>query len=405
MFIHWGPYSLKGFEASWPLVHGTISWQDYENLAHEFNPSNYDPKEWAELAKRAGVRYAILTSKHHDGYALFDTQLDDYSAPKLAAGRDLLRPYVEAFREAGILVGFYFSLCDWHRQDYPAAITSRYDQHRRPPQGTTPGAPESIAGDPLSWERYIEFMHGQVRELCTNYGEIDLLWFDGQWEHTAEEWRSKDLRAMIADLQPGCIVNNRLAGHGDIEPGLGDYGTPEQFVPVEPLPWPWETSMTINETWAYNPHDRAYKSSRELISTLAEVASKGGNFLLNVGPTPCGQIPPEFASRLQVIGDWMARNEESIFTNGHGLKPGAFYGPTTASDGAIYLHVLGRPGGDQLTVRGLEGINVKGVSTLATGLPLEFDQHNGYLQQGALRITLPESMLDPYDTVVKLELA
>ncbi|MEJ7901124.1 MAG: alpha-L-fucosidase [Thermomicrobiales bacterium] len=401
MFIHWGPYSLRGVEASWPLVHGTIPWDEYEDLANDFNPTRYDPAEWAALAKRAGVRYAILTSKHHDGYALFDTRLDRYAAPHMAAGRDLIRPFVEAFRDAGILVGFYFSLCDWHHPDYPA--NSIVDDLRllRPARGLTPGAPDSIAGDPGRWQRYVDFMHGQVRELCTNYGEIDLLWFDGQWEHTAEEWQSERLVAMIRELQPGCILNNRLEGHGQLEPGFGDYGTPEQFVPAEPLAWPWETSMTINETWAYNPRDRAYKSSRELIATLAEVASKGGNFLLNIGPNAQGQLPPELASRFEVIGEWMEANAESIFTNGHGLKPGAFYGPTTASEAAVYLHVLGRPGGDQLQVRGTDGRVIRDASILATGRKLEFDQHQGFLEQGALRIGLPESLLDPYDTDVK----
>lgn len=187
-----------------------------------------------------------------------------------------------------------------------------------------------------------------MRELCTHYGEIDLLWFDGQWEHTAEERQSERLVAMIRELQPGCILNNRLEGHGKLEPGFGDYVTPEQFVPSDSLPWPWEMSMTISETWAYNPRDRAHKSSRELIYTLAEVASKGGNFLLNIGSNAQGKLPPELASRFEVIGEWMTGNAKSIFTNGHGLKLGAFYGPTTASDGAVYLYVLGRPDGDQL---------------------------------------------------------
>lgn len=151
MFIHWGPYSLRGVEASWPLVQGTIPWDEYEDLANDLNPMLYDPVAWAALAKRAGVRFAILTSKHHDGYALFDTRLDSYAAPHMAAGRDLLRPYMDAFRDADILVGFYLSLCDWHFPDYLAGTISTYPRHRGPPQGQTPGAPESIAGDPGRW--------------------------------------------------------------------------------------------------------------------------------------------------------------------------------------------------------------------------------------------------------------
>ena len=190
MFVHWGPYSLKGFEASWPLVWGQISYADYHALADRFAPRRYDPRRWAELARAAGMRYAVLTSKHHDGYALFDTALSDYSAPKTAAGRDLVRPFVEAFREAGLLVGFYFSLCDWHHPDYPAAIADPNRSHWRPPEALPPNAPASIEADPARWQTYLAFLHGQVRELLTNYGPIDLLWFDGQWEHTAAEWRA-----------------------------------------------------------------------------------------------------------------------------------------------------------------------------------------------------------------------
>ncbi len=397
LFIHWGSYSLQGFEASWPLVRGGISYADYHALADRFNPQRYDPRAWAELAKAAGMRYAVFTSKHHDGYALFDTQLSDYSAPTTAAGRDLLRPYVEAFRDAGLLVGLYFSLADWHHPDYPARIADPRPRRQRPPQGLPPNAPESIAADPARWDRYLEFMFGQVREVLTNYGPIDLLWFDGQWEHTPEEWRSADLVRMIRELQPDIIINDRLA-----DPLLGDYATPEQFVPVTSPDRPWETCMTINETWAYNPSDRAYKPARELIATLAEVAAKGGNFLLNVGPTPDGEIPPEFASRLRVIGHWMERNGEAIFAAGNGLPLGAFYGPATGGQEAIYLHVLGRPRGDVVGVRGLDR-RVTDARLLATGTPLEFEQHGGHLERGHLRVHLPAA-IDPHITVMKLTL-
>ncbi|HEV2127533.1 MAG TPA: alpha-L-fucosidase, partial [Thermomicrobiales bacterium] len=160
MFIHWGSYSTKGFEASWPLVRGEISYDEYEAMADRFNPQRYGPAEWAELAKAAGMRYAILTTKHHDGFALYDTQLSDYSAPNRAAGRDLIRPYVEAFRAAGIQVGFYFSLCDWHHPDYPSQLSDPRPERSRSPQALPPGVPESIAADPARWDSYIEFMHG-----------------------------------------------------------------------------------------------------------------------------------------------------------------------------------------------------------------------------------------------------
>ncbi len=398
LFIHWGPYTIRGFEASWPLVREDISWQAYEALADEFDPQRYDPVEWAALAKEAGVRYAILTSKHHDGYALYDTALETYSAPNRAAGRDLLRPYVEAFRNAGILVGFYFSLCDWHHADYPVALSPDRPGYQRTPQAVPPGCPASIAADPAAWDRYIAFMHGQVRELLTNYGDIDLLWFDGHWEHTPEEWKAAELVQMIHELQPDCIVNDRLA-----DPLLGDYSTPEQYVPIDRPDRPWETCMTINDTWAYNPSDRGYKTPVELVATFAEVSAKGGNFLINVGPDRNGEIPPEFASRLRTMGAWVHRNHEALFDVGAGLPSGAYYGPSTGAADAIYLFVLGRANGDELRIRGLER-KVTNARVLATGEPLAFEQHGHHLSHGYLKVHLPGSQVDPLATVVKLSL-
>jgi alpha-L-fucosidase len=402
MFIHWGPYSTRGIEASWPLFRGTVPWAEYEAMADVFDPQGYDPVQWATLAKDAGARYMVLTTKHHDGYALWNTQLSDYSSVHRKAGRDLVTPYVEACRAAGLKVGFYFSLCDWHHPDYPFEL-SNDRRHRRAESSYTPGSPRTIAEDPARWERYLAFMHGQVRELLTNFGQINLLWFDGHWEHTPEEWKTAELEAMIHELQPGCVINNRI---GSDE--YADYVTPEQHVPVTPPDYAWETCLTINETWAYNGADRAYKSSIELIASLAEITSKGGNLLLNVGPTPEGTIPPEFASRWQVIAEWMAKNGESILDAGPGLAPGQFYGPSTgANDGsAIYLFLLGPVNGDVVRVRGMDR-KVVGASILASGSgqPLEMDHHGGHLEGGLLRVTVPSQAIDPTITVVKLHLA
>ncbi len=399
MFIHWGPYSTRSIEASWPLFRGTVPWAEYEAMADRFNPSNYDPMTWATLAKDAGARYMVLTTKHHDGYALWNTSLSNYSSVHRVANRDLVTPYVEACRAAGLKVGFYFSLCDWHHPDYPFELTNDFVHHRAE-SSYTPGSPRTIAEDPARWERYLQFMHGQVRELLTGFGQIDLLWFDGHWEHTPEEWKSAELEQMIHELQPGCVVNNRI---GSDE--LADYVTPEQHVPVSPPDYAWETCLTINETWAYNAHDRAYKSSIELIATLAEVTSKGGNLLLNVGPTPEGEIAPEQASRWQVIANWMRDgHHEAIFGTGPGLPPGSFYGPSAGNDKAIYLFLFGPVSGDVIRVRGLSK-PVLAATVLGTGQPLEMDQHGGGLEDGLLRITVPAALIDPLATVVKLHLA
>ena len=399
LFLHWGAYSVRGIEASWPLVWGEVSYANYEAMADRFNPAHYDPAEWAALAKESGVRYAVLTTKHHDGFAMWDTRLSDYSAAKRAPGRDLIRPYVEAFRAAGIRVGFYFSLADWHHPDYPVAISDPTPRHWRPAQALPPGAPESIAAAPERWERYQAFMQGQVRELCTLFGTIDLLWFDGQWEHTAAEWRSAELVAMVRALQPNIVINNRLALD---DATLGDYDTPEQVIPVAPPARVWETCITINETWSYNPKDRAFKPVAELLATLVEVASKGGNLLLDAGPTPDGVIPPEFATRLRAMGRWLTDNGESIYGAGPGVPAGAYHGLSTGTPEAVYLHLLGYPAGGVIRVRGL-GRAVKNVSVLGSQEPLVYDQHGGVLEQGLLRISLPEpGSISPY-SVVKIE--
>ncbi|MEP7198309.1 MAG: alpha-L-fucosidase [Chloroflexota bacterium] len=406
LMIHWGSYALLGMEAAWPLVWGAISAPDYEALADHFNPQRYDPAEWAALAVEAGMKYAVFTTKHHDGFAMYDTQLSEYSAPKRAAKRDLVRLYVEAFRNAGLRVGLYFTLPDWHHPDYPVGIVNPLPRRVRPPSALPPNAPLSIADAPERWERYLAFMHGQVRELCTRFGQIDLIWFDGHWEHTAAEWRARELVAMIRELQPGIVINDRLG-----EEGIGDYGTPEQFVPVEPMAGDWETCMTINETWAYNATDRAYKSCAELIATLVEVVSKGGNLLLNVGATADGEIAPEFSSRLRLVGEWLRHNGESIYGAGRGLPLGACHWPTTMKGDALYLHVLGRPAGDMVRVLALER-RVLDVRLLVSGRPLEWAPDRAHPRDALrnpphaspLRIHLPDQGLDPYDTVIEVQL-
>lgn len=404
LMLHFGIFSLTGWEASWSLVWGAISYHDYQALADKFNPVKYDPEAWAALAVQAGCKYAVLTTKAHDGFALWDTQLSDYSAPRHLAGRDLVRPYVEAFRAAGLRVGLYFSLPDWHHTDYPAEIIDPLPRRVRPPSALPPNAPASIAAAPERWERYLEFMHGQVRELCTLFGKIDLLWFDGQWEHTAQEWRARELVTMIRALQPDIVINDRLG-----EPGLGDYHTPEQFIPIETPAGLWETCMTINETWAYAPTDRAYKSSAELIATLVEVVSKGGNLLVNVGVAPDGTIPHEFSSRLPVVGAWLARNGEAIYGAGPGIPRGASLALSTSRDNALYLHVFGRPVEDEVRVLALDR-PVRDVTLLASDRALEWEPDRAHPRDALrnpphvspLRIHLPATLLDPYDTVIKV---
>ncbi len=313
MFICWGHCSQRGLELSWPLVGWdrlpyNVPVAEYHSTAATFDPVHFDPRDWARRAKRAGMQYAVFTAKHHDGFAMFHTRTTDYSIEHTPFRRDIVREYVEAFRAEGLHVGLYFSLIDWHHPDYPAFTEAdkpyKWGVWQRP-------APEQ-------WERFVAVMFAQVRELLTNYGQIDLLWFDGGWERTAEDWKSSDLERMIRELQPNIVINDRL-------PGCVGYATPEQSVPARPIPGTWETCLTMNESWGYNPRDRFYKSARFLINTLQEAASKGGNLLLNVSPMADGAIPAEQIERLETISDWMARNGESIA----GALPGFEAGNST----------------------------------------------------------------------------
>ncbi len=400
LFVHWSHASQRGLELSWPLVGGLpvlphcqdVPAADYHASARSFAPEPGSARAWARLARRLGMGYAVLTAKHHDGFALFQTRFSDFSVEHGACRRDLVREFVGAMREEGLRVGLYFSLSDWHHPDYPAFTDAdrpyRFGLHPRPTAE--------------QWGRYVRFMHGQVRELLTNYGPIDLLWFDGGWERSAEEWGSEELDRMIRALQPGILVNDRL-------PGCGDFDTPEQFVPARSPARRWETCLTINESWGWNPVDRSFKSGRQLVHTLCEVAGKGGNLLLNVGPQGDGSLPAETLSRLAVVERWMAANGESIVGTEPGLAPGQCYGPSTRRGDRVYVHLLMRPY-DGVTVRGVPIRRVRGVRVLASGAELAWTTRTAVVDAlfnadpvGELRIEVPEALVDASATVIAID--
>ena len=227
MFIHWTHIANRGFELSWPLVGGVgvlphsadVAVDDYYSRALEFNPSRDAPREWMRLAADAGMRYAVLTTKHHDGFALWPTKQTDFSIAQTPYDGDIVAEYVDAAREFGLRVGFYYSLSDWHHPDYPA-----FTENDKP-------YPSFLGKRSATWDRYVDVLFGQIRELCTDYGQVDLMWFDGQWERTRDEWRADELAAMIRELQPEIIINDRLPG--------GDYATPEQGIPAQPPEGRW----------------------------------------------------------------------------------------------------------------------------------------------------------------------
>ncbi len=400
LFVHWGHSSQQGIELSWPLVGGifalpqctAVPVEQYHASASTFNPTSYDPRAWARTAKRAGVQYAVFTAKHHDGYAMFDTKQSDYSVMHSPYGRDIFREFVDAMRAEGIRIGVYFSLIDWRHPDYPPF--------------TQADAPYVWGGwpkpDPARWPRFVDAMFAQVRELLTGYGTIDVIWFDGGWERSIEQWRGAELAAMIRELQPAILINDRLAG-------FGDYATPEQFVPPQPPAGPWEACMTINESWGYNRTDTAFKPARQLIHSLCEIAGKGGNFLLNVSPTADGALQPELAERLAVIEAWMQKNGESIIGTVPGFEPWQCYAPSTRRGDTVYVHLLMRPY-DTVTVRGVPIKRVRSVRALATGSSLTFDTRCAIMDQllsrdplGELTITVPAADIDEHTTVLAIE--
>ena len=369
MFIHWGVYSILA-RGEWVRLIERIPSSEYEALAWKFKPKNYRPEEWVELAQDAGMKYMVLTTRHHDGFSLFDSEVSDFTAPKTGAKRDLVAEYVEACKERDMKVGFYYSLLDW-----------RYPAYFKGPKA-----------DPEGWNEFLEYVHTQVKELCTNYGKIDVPWYDGGWPWTAEDWRSAELNAMVRRLQPGILINNRSKLPEDFD-------TPEQRIgpPSDPNRM-WETCMTMNDNWGYSAGDRNWKTVRQLIQNLVRCASGAGNYLLNVGPRADGTIPEPSVKRLRRIGAWMRVNGESIYGSERCPFRGGMVGLTTAKGNIVYLHVFRWPG-REITVAYVKN-KVLSARILATGQEVEVTQKGDRV---FLR-GLPKRPPDPYDTVIAMEL-
>ena len=350
MFIHWGLYAIPA-RGEWVRSVEKISAEAYQPYFDAFDPEAYDPRQWAKTAKAAGMKYAVMTAKHHDGFCLYDSKLTDYKATNTKAGRDLIQEYLDAFRAEGLKVGIYYSLFDWHHPDYPA-----YGDRHHPMRDN-----EAWKTKPHNLSRYLDYMHGQVRELCTNYGKLDLLWFDFAYDHmTGEAWRGSELMAMIRQLQPTVLVDNRLEASGegygtvlDAEPSSssGDFASPEQIIPNAGLrnvlgdPVPWEACITLNNNWGFHAADPYWKSSAQIIRKLVECVSKGGNLLLNVGPDATGRIPPESLRILAEVGVWMDKNKASISGCGASDLPKPDWGRFTQKGSTVYAHILEAPVG------------------------------------------------------------
>ena len=345
MFIHWGLYAIPA-RGEWVRNQEEIPDEVYRPLADEFNPVDYNPAEWAKLAKQAGMKYAVLTAKHHDGYCLFDSQYTDFKSTNSPCKRDLVREFLDAFRAEGLKVGLYYSLLDWNHPDFPADSRHAMRNH-----------PEARAG--AQFDRYLDYMHAQVRELMTNYGRIDLLWADFSYpEHTGEDWRATELVRMVRSLQPHILMNSRLESSGEELGSImtdnptetsGDFTCPEQIIPPQGLRTPsgckvpWECCCTMNNNWGYAADDNEYKSADFLIRRLVECVSKDGNMILNVGPNARGVIPERQQQILREIGQWMALNGESIYGCGACDLPKPEWGRLTQKGDTIYAHILEQP--------------------------------------------------------------
>jgi len=416
MFIHWGAYSASG-RSEWLRSHDKVSVEDYQKYVDNFNPREGCIKEWARLAREAGMKYAVITAKHHDGFCLFKSDYTDYSAYN-TIGRDLIAEYTEAFRTEGIQVGLYYSLIDWKHKDFP-----HYGDLQHP---LREDVNEKDKERNRNLKTYIEYMHNQVRELLTNYGKIDIIWFDFSYNnpkdsgHPAmkgETWEATKLVNMIRKLQPDIIFNNRLGSNSGMmeanpEFYAGDFTSPEQIVPPKGMlnahseTIAWEACMTMTSSWAYTRNPDANKSTKTLIRALIDCVSKNGNLLLNVGPTANGDIPEASAKGLEEIGKWMKVNGQSIYGCKASDLPKPDWGRFTEKKGKLYAHIFER-GVGPIPLIGLEG-KVKSAKLLSDGalLPLERPWNVDKFPNDAF-INLPwfDYLPDENSTVIELVLA
>jgi alpha-L-fucosidase len=384
MFIHWGPVSLKGTEIGWSRGR-QVPKAEYDQLYKRFNPMAFDADQWVRIAKEAGMKYLVITSKHHDGFCLWDSKLTEYDIMATPYGRDVLKELSAACKKHEIQFSTYYSICDWWHPDYPT---------------DSPGGRAMKSEHNMT--RYVAYMKGHLRELIANYGPLGILWFDGEWEKPWTHEHGLDLYAYVRSLQNDILINNRVdkgrrGMHGETvsEEFAGDYDTPEQRVGGFNRDRPWETCMTICRQWAWKPEDQM-KSTKQCIQTLLHVVGGDGNLLFNVGPMPDGRIEPRQVERLKEMGTWLAKYGEGVYeTRGGPFKPGN-WGASTCADNRVYLFVMKWSAGDVLE---LPAIAQKIISarTLSPG-EATVKQTNS-----AVHVSMPKNVGDDIATVVVLE--
>lgn len=403
MFIHWGLYAIPAGEwngetgyGEWIRESAHIPLEQYDKFVDQFNPVRFNADEWVKMAKDAGMKYIVITSKHHDGFGLFNSRHTSFDVMSTPFKRDILKELSLACKKEGITLCFYHSIMDWHHPDY---LPRRTWETTRSTEGA-------------DFDDYVSYMKGQLKELLTRYGKLGILWFDGEWESTWTEERGKDLYQYVRSFQPEIIVNNRvttgrsgMAGLTETDAFGGDYGTPEQEIPATGMPGvDWESCMTMNDHWGYNKNDKNFKSTQDILRMLADIASKGGNYLLNVGPTAEGVFPQESIDRLKEIGAWMKVNGESIYGTQASPFKNLSWGRCTqkkmTESTRLYLHVFDWPQDQQLVVPGL------GSKTIRAFLLADPRQEELAIkkEQASVIIEVPVKAPDEKNTVVVLDI-
>lgn len=382
IFIHWGIYSVNGIDESWSFYNGYISHDDYMKQLEGFSAKNYDPENWASLIKESGAKYAVITTKHHDGVALWGTKCNKglSTAEHSAAKKDLLTPFVKALRKKKLKSGLYFSLLDWTHPDYPnnTREIKRY------------------TNDSLRWQRFVDFNFCQLEELSKKY-KPDLFWFDGDWEQSAEKWKAKELSEQLRRWNKNVILNSRIRGYGD-------YATPEQGLPItRPDSQYWELCMTMNDNWGFQHNDVNYKTPNQIIRILIDCLNKGGNLLLDIGPKADGTIPDEQENILKELGRWTSKHAEAIYGSRAGIPFEHYYGPTALNKKGdiLYLFVPHIPNGP-LVLKGIKN-NINRIWVVGNGTKLNWDiKMKQYWSSvpGIVYIDVPEKVLDKEVTVL-----
>lgn len=382
IFIHWGIYSVNGIDESWSFFNNYISHEDYMKQAAGFTASRYNPEEWASLIKKSGAKYAVLTAKHHDGMALWDTQASNLNVlTQTPAGRDLVSPFMAALEKEGIKKGIYYSVLDWSHPDYDRKTREIF----------------RYQNDPERFRKFTEFNFKQLHELSTRFNP-DLYWFDGDWEHSPEEWRSAELKQQLLAQNPNLIINSRLGL------GFGDYATPEQGVPVaKPASSHWELCLTMNDSWGYQSNDKKYKTPSELLRIFVDCLHMGGNLLLDFGPKPDGTVPEEAQTILEEFGRWTTKHQTAIYETQAGIPGGHIYAPTTLSPDKTILYIyLDYKVNESLAIKGLKN-KINRVWVVGNGTKLEHREVGKQYWSsvpGMKYISIPDHVYDKDITVL-----